>query len=920
MDEQQREALDELVVSCLGAVEDGGPAALESFCAEHPEHADALRSRMRALLEAGLMSEPDAPPERLGDFRIGRRLGGGGMGVVYAAVQESLDREVALKVVRADQLYFPGARERFRREVQLVARLAHAGIVPVFTVGEEGGVPYFAMERLQGATLSEALATLDEPLRQGEQLAEAVARVIEGRDGDRVEVGGPLYEGSGVATCVRIVQRIAEALAHAHERGVLHRDLKPSNVMLTGDGRALLFDFGLASSADAARLTGSGSRVGSPAYMSPEQVRGAETDERSDVYGLGTVLCEALTGRPPYVGSPETVGAAILRGDPVALRAHRSDLPRDVETIVQTALASRPAQRYAGAADMAQDLAAVLALRPIAARRAGPLLRSWRWTQRHPARAAALALVVLTPIALAIQQSLATRRITEQAARAEANLDHALESLERFVWGLGEGVFDHLPHLDDERIGLLEDTVASLGELIDQRPDDLHLRSRWVRMQGVLGGCYLQLGALDLAESRLEAAAEMGTAFGVPSGELVSVFNGLGNLLERQGRWREAFESYREAFERLGKVVDSEGLAAATVIERNTSGVQRQLGRLPEAAAAAEGAIKAAQLWLERAESDEDRFEARLALGAARNQRALVYVGSSTSGSFGPAFDPGGHAVFIETLPELLELAEERPRRSDATHLAAVACVNAHYHLSSEDVEPVLRKGLELIERLQRDFPDRVDYIRTHIGLASHMGHSLVLRQRVDDARVWFERASTEAQRGFADGSDDLDLLLDAGRADVNLATNLVQLEQREAACEPAARGGARLTEAWERMPDVPFPYDALAWARIQEGYGRLARGEGTRAYELALAVPEPAQADNVIAVAVGELFAGCADLAREPAERERLAGLALDQLQRGLDLGFTQFDYLRTTSEWASLRESSRFAALLEAASARAP
>src|SRR5262245_10542502 len=161
--DEGEQALQELVVRCLLRIEEEGDAALEVFCAEHAEHADAIRSRLKCLSKMGFLgpaATSAAFPERLGPFRLLERLGHGGMGIVYVAEQDSLNRRVALKLIHPEHLYFPGARERFRREVEAVARLQHPSIVPIYTVGEEGGIPYFAMEHIDGTSIADILRDL----------------------------------------------------------------------------------------------------------------------------------------------------------------------------------------------------------------------------------------------------------------------------------------------------------------------------------------------------------------------------------------------------------------------------------------------------------------------------------------------------------------------------------------------------------------------------------------------------------------------------------------------------------------------------------------------------------------------------------------------------------------------------------------
>ena len=639
MDERSDDAvdavLDALVLECLDALEERGTPAVEQLCAAHPDLAPRLRARLAALGDAGMLTSADALPGRLGPFRIERRLGGGGMGVVYAAMQEPLERRVALKVVRADQLYFPGAKERFRREVQLVARLAHASIAPVYSVGEHDGVPYFAMEHLQGATLAEVLAQLDRTPRRGDELAHAVADVVQARDGERPHVDGDLFMGSGLEATLRMGRRIAEALAHAHSRGVLHRDVKPSNVMLTTDGRVLLFDFGLASSARASRLTRSGSRLGSLAYMSPEQARGDEGDERSDVYGLGALLCEALTLRPPHSGTPEVVTAALLRGDSPEPLRRRGALPRDVVTVLRKALDPDPARRYAGAEDLGRDLGHVLEHRPIEARPAGPALRTLRWTQRHPARAAALVLAVLLPLTLAVQQTLAGRRQAEladsreqalvelraESARAEANLEHALEAIDVFVLQVGRDAFQSLSHSDGELVASLRGAQRSLEDILAQRPDDAALRGRLVRVLGALGRLHYREGDLVGAEEFYRQADAHLVGRELPPRVRVPVLDGLGLLQQSQGEWAASDATFAEALQSLADAEHTADLCDVANLERLRVRSLLALGHTDEARAAADRAVLAAERALDRAGEVTERLEASLQLGGALARR-----------------------------------------------------------------------------------------------------------------------------------------------------------------------------------------------------------------------------------------------------------------------------------------------------------
>lgn len=401
----EADRLREIVAECLERIEDEGLEAVEATCRAHPDLADRIRKRVAKLAGLGLVTEGGEDrqdhPERLGEFVLQRRLGSGGMGVVYLAFQESLQREVALKIVRPEHMFFPGARERFRREVEAVARLAHPGIVPIHSVGEAGGVPFFAMERIVGLTLAEILDGLRERARSrlsGRDLAallpEEETAVV---DADPARVFGRTW----TEVAVRLVRKLAEALEHAHQRGVLHRDLKPSNVMVTKGGRVVLMDFGLALSEGSQKLTRTGAVLGSVPYMAPEQLRGDtdRIDARTDVYGLGVLLYELLTFVCPFQGaSIEVTRANVLRGEPRSIDAITADVPEDVQTICLCAMDPDPARRYVSVAELAHDIDRYLELRPIAGKRASSWQRTKRLVQRHPAAAAAVLLAGLVVV------------------------------------------------------------------------------------------------------------------------------------------------------------------------------------------------------------------------------------------------------------------------------------------------------------------------------------------------------------------------------------------------------------------------------------------------------------------------------------------------------------------------------------------
>jgi tRNA A-37 threonylcarbamoyl transferase component Bud32 len=326
--------------------------------AAHPDVAAQLEKCLAGIEFIHQANQP-APAQavQLGDFRILREIGRGGMGVVYEAEQVSLKRKVALKVLRFGGVADEAALQRFGREAETVARLHHTNIVPIFAVGCEHGVHYYAMQLIEGRSLADLLE--DHRRRQALPSPAEVARW-------------------GL--------QAAEALAHAHQRGVIHRDVKPSNLLLDGEGVLWLTDFGLARRADELALTLSGIILGTPRYMSPEQAAAAQrlVDHRSDLYSLGATVYELATGRPVFdADTPHGIISQILSAEPVAPRQVRPELPRDLETIILKCLAKEPDRRYARAEDLAEDLRSFLLGRAIKARRPSFTERVVRWARRQ---------------------------------------------------------------------------------------------------------------------------------------------------------------------------------------------------------------------------------------------------------------------------------------------------------------------------------------------------------------------------------------------------------------------------------------------------------------------------------------------------------------------------------------------------------
>ncbi|MEZ5964175.1 MAG: protein kinase [Planctomycetota bacterium] len=482
--ESELDPVDRLVARCLEAPDCERTELAARLAGEHPDLATELARRLRALAAFGLDGHATAPepplvggiPEVLGDFRLGTRLGGGGMGVVYLAEQLSVARRVALKLVRPELLLFPGARERFQREVEAVGRLQHPGIVAVHTVGEASGVPFFAMEKVDGCSAAELIADLR--ARRAEQPSGArAADFVASRSGVPITTSGrAFFDQDWVSLCLDVAQQVAEALEHAHARGVVHRDVKPSNIMLTADGRARLIDFGVSSregsDRDGDKMTRTGAAVGSLPYMSPEQVEGRALDARTDVYSLGVTLYELLTLQDAFYGqSYEDVRRLVLEARPRPIRSLNSRVSWEAEVVCATAMAPEPERRYASAAALARDLEAVRTHRPIAARPAGPWRRLRRVVRRNPSRAALVGVLALAVPAVTGLGGyvLASADDVQAAKQAQRRRDTDQELARGMLAGFSNAeqsraALDHAAELSPERADVVATRVMMNGK------------------------------------------------------------------------------------------------------------------------------------------------------------------------------------------------------------------------------------------------------------------------------------------------------------------------------------------------------------------------------------------------------------------------------------------------------------------------
>jgi serine/threonine protein kinase len=705
-----RDPIDVLAEEFVARYRRGEGPSIEEYARRYPDLAGDIHALFPAatLLE-DLKGPPPAPaagpvPTRLGDFRLIREIGRGGMGIVYEAEQVSLGRRVALKVLPAHPPLGPDRLERFRREARAAGRLHHTNIVPVFGVGEHEGLHYYVMQLIPGQGVDRLLARVRD---QHDRPAAARTHVLPGRPaglaeptaphaGDFPPETGPIPTAPGDVPsfpsfgdpdyfrCVaRLSAQVADALAYAHGHGVLHRDIKPANLLVDGRGSVWVTDFGLAKLIEHDDLTRPGEMAGTLRYSAPERFQG-KSDPRTDLYSLGLTLYELLTLHPAYEEpDPGKLLLLVTQGQVPRPRSRNPAVPRDLETICLKCLAPEPGRRYASAGELADDLRRFLDDRPVRARRASPIERAARWCRRNPAVAglsAALALVFAVGFAGVVwkwreasanldQAGQALVRVEEERGRAEGNLDLALEAFERIARQLGPGGWSGggldadgdevaaAPVVTPEAAAVLEGMVRFYERFAENNTNDPRLKRDTARALRQVGAIRLRLGQYRQAAQALERSAAL--------------------LGDDPDRWLERARTHND----LGVALRSSGRLPAAWREHATA-----LALLPT------GETAPARARLERAR--------------ACNLRGAVEVRQLRL--------PDAEASQRAALGLLGGLIEEDKKHPDYRHLFARATHDLAVVLRMQErrgeVAPLWAQALEALEKLAGDFPSVPDY------------------------------------------------------------------------------------------------------------------------------------------------------------------------------------------------------------------
>jgi eukaryotic-like serine/threonine-protein kinase len=884
----ERDPLELLAAEYMERLRHGECPSIDEYAARQPELAEEIRELFptiaaterlkarQAQSSDGRASLGAARLERLGDFRIIREIGRGGMGVVFEAEQESLGRRVAVKVLPRQVLLDEKHLKRFEREARIAANLHHTNIVEVFGVGEQDGFHYYVMQHIRGVGLDAIIARLAKLARRGaselpEQattstspradeaaLAEAAVRHLLGGE------GAPGSEGGlGVAywqSVARIGLQAADALAYAHGQGVLHRDIKPANLLLGSECSVWLTDFGLAKAAQSDDLSLSRDIVGTLRYMSPEQFRG-KPDYRSDIYSLGLTLYELLALRPAYEETDQSrLIQRISQGPPPPPGAANPGIPRDLETIILKAVNHDASQRYQSAAAMADDLRCFLEDQPIRARRVGAVERLGRWCRHNPSLAALTGATMFLLVLVAVVASVgyirtrnALRGEELERARAETNAGLAVEALDRMFERFSptrmrvlpqaslegtqgdSGVAPSSPMLSKEAAALLEEMLPFYDRLAQQTGKDDKLRARTAEANRRVGDIRQRLGQFDDAVKAYRQAIALYQELraGLPTDptlklQVAQIENELGRLYASRRKTADARQCHLAALKLLEPDAAASSAPAALRFELARTCYFLGTQERPLPAADPGRGNRPAQMPDEQREKLTRAVALLNSLSASpatnpeyQHLLALCYLeGAPAPEARGP--EPRGGA---ERAIEILEgLVRAFPGVPDYAYDLSEAYVRIRIPRppvapeSRSSVESRLGKSLDLLQKLVARYPEIPDFAAAEARAYDKLGSF----QRVMDdwaaAEQSFRKAIAVQGPLVTQFPDAPSYGLWMATFRIGLADALIRRDQPDKACLELQETIAALLRQLGQTPALAPPHELLAL-----GYSKLA-------------------------------------------------------------------------------------------------
>ena len=878
----ERDPLEMLADEFMGRLRQGQRPSIEEYAAQYPQLAEEIRDLFPTIaiterLKARQARSSDgratlgaARLERLGDFRIIREIGRGGMGVVFEAEQESLGRRVAVKVLPRQVLLDEKHLKRFEREARIAANLHHTNIVEVFGVGEQDGFHYYVMQYIHGVGLDALIPELAKAVRNQtgnksqspaipaantppeNESATAAARQLLGDDGWQTGRLGLVYWQS----VARIGLQAADALHYAHSLETLHRDIKPANLLIDTQGTVWLADFGLAKAAQSDDISLSNDLVGTLRYMAPEQFRGS-TDHRSDIYSLGLTLYELLALRPAYEESDRSrLMQRITEGPPPAPGSANREIPRDLETIILKAVSHDVNQRYQTAEAMADDLRCFLEDRPIQARRVGPVERFGRWCRRNKALASLAGTTLLLLVLVAAIASIGYVRTKKalqgealERARAEANANLAMEALDRMFERFspsririlpqpsvdGTAAVPSSPILSKEAAALLEEMLPFYDRLAQQTGNDDKLRAGTAEANRRVGAIRQRLGQLDEAVKAyrraiaiLEELRSRSSANPALKVEAAQIRNELGRLFTSQRQVTEAQEAHMAAL----ALLQGDGASPSA-----SEGARFELARTyfflgtqerPLPGADPRNGDRPAQIPNPQRDSLAKAVALLNALPASpaanpeyQHLLALCYLEGAAVGEARGREARGGDERAIQILEGLVQAFP-----SDPDYAYDLSEAYARIHIprppipadTQRTIEDRFGKALALLDKLVAEHPDIPDFRAAEARLQDKLGSFYRQMERWSEAEQNFRKAIALQSPLVKQFPDVPYYGLWMATFRIALADSLIREDQTREARTELEGAISTLLQQQERRPELPPPHDLLAL-----GYSKLA-------------------------------------------------------------------------------------------------